>query len=72
MMSHSRLLAGGATPGKYKCLRPNASQVQAEKWQYWVDDNIDGENEPAAAKGRVCDVRRAVDVIPFHFTTKMT
>ena len=28
--------------GKYKCLRPNASQVQAETWQYWVDDGVNG------------------------------
>lgn len=28
--------------GKYKCLRPNASQVQAEAWQYWVDDGVNG------------------------------
>ncbi|CAN0472266.1 unnamed protein product, partial [Ectocarpus sp. 12 AP-2014] len=31
--------------GKYKCLRPNSSQVQAETWQYWVDDNIDGKTD---------------------------
>lgn len=28
--------------GKYRCLRPNASQIQSETWQYWVDDKVDG------------------------------
>ena len=31
--------------GKYKCLRPNASQVQAETWQYWVDDGVNGKTD---------------------------
>ncbi|CAM9601764.1 unnamed protein product [Ascophyllum nodosum] len=28
--------------GKYTCLRPNAAQISATPWQYWVDDGVDG------------------------------
>ncbi|CAM9602980.1 unnamed protein product, partial [Laminaria digitata] len=31
--------------GKYTCLRPNATQVKEETWQYWVDDNVDGKED---------------------------
>lgn len=29
-------------PGKYTCLRRNATRVVATPWQYWVDDGVDG------------------------------
>ena len=31
--------------GKYTCLRPNATRVKEETWQYWVDDKVDGKED---------------------------
>lgn len=32
-------------PGKYTCLRRNATRVVATPWQYWVDDGVDGKED---------------------------
>lgn len=34
-----------SAPGQYTCLRPNATKVTTETWQYWVDDQVNGKTD---------------------------